>query len=207
MEQHLNWRYATKKFDPAKKLSDQELKRLLNVLRLSPSSFGLQPWKFIVITDPQLRKELRKAAWDQPQITDASCLIVLCVKTDMDALYIQDFVKRIAKVRKIQPETLNAYQDMMLGFLKALRADEVSHWMTKQVYIALGVLLNECAHLRIDACPMEGFDASKFDEILKLKQIGLHSAVLCSVGYRAADDMYANLPKVRFEEHEVVITR
>ncbi len=207
MEQVLNWRYATKKFDPAKTISEKNLKELLDALRLSPSSFGLQPWKFLVIKDKALRQELRKYAWDQPQITDASHLIVLCVKTAMDAEYIKDFIRRTANSRGTPIEALAGYQDMMLGFLKSMKPEDAANWMKHQVYIALGVLLAECAHRQIDACPMEGFDPQKFDEVLKLKEQGLHATVLCTVGYRAADDHYAKLAKIRFAESEVVIVK
>lgn len=207
MEQVLNWRYATKKFDPAKTISEKNLKEILDALRLSPSSFGLQPWKFLVIKDKALRQELRKYAWDQPQVTDASHLIVLCVKTGMDAEYIKDFIRRTASARGTPVEALAGYQDMMLGFLKSMKPEDTANWMKHQVYIALGVLLGECAHRQIDACPMEGFDPQKFDEVLKLKELGLHATVLCTVGYRAADDHYAKLAKVRFAEDEVVIVK
>lgn len=207
MDQVLNWRYATKKFDTTRTIPQDILTELVDVLRLSPSSFGLQPWKFIVVKDPALRQELRQHAWNQPQITEASHLIVLCAKTGMDAEYIKDFIRRTAVTRQMPIDTLTGYQDMMLGFLQSLSPEAVAQWMTRQVYIALGALLSECAHRHIDACPMEGFDPQKFDEVLGLKKQGLHAVVLCTVGYRAADDAYAKLAKIRFTEKEVVIVK
>jgi len=207
MEDVLNWRYATKKFDSTKAVSEANLEALLDALRLSPSSFGLQPWKFIVVKDKNLRQELRKHAWNQPQVTEASHLIILCVKTSMDTEYVKDFIQRTAKTRGITADALASYQDIILGFIKEHKTEDLANWMTNQVYIALGVLLSECAHLQIDGCPMEGFDAPKFDEILKLKNLGLRAAVLCPVGYRAADDSYAKLAKIRFAENEVVIVK
>ncbi len=205
MNPSLQWRYATKKFDAKKEISKETLSELLEVLRLSPSSFGLQPWKFVVVKDAALRQELRKNAWNQPQITDASHVIVLCAKTSMDAVYIKEFVSRSAKSNGIAVEALKDYQDMMLGFVKNQTPEQTAAWMSRQVYIALGLLLGECARRQIDACPMEGFDGQKFDEILKLKDQGFHATVLCAVGYRAADDTYASHAKVRFDESEVVV--
>ncbi len=207
MNQSLQWRYATKKFDDQKEVAQETLHELLEALRLSPSSFGLQPWKFIVVKDKAIRQELRKFAWNQPQITDCSDLIVLCAKTSMDAAYIKDFIGRSAKANGIPVEALNAYQDLMLGFLQNQKPEEISNWMSRQVYIALGMLLSECARLKVDACPMEGFEAGQFDAILKLKEQGLHATVLCAVGYRASDDSYAQHAKVRFAQSEVIVVK
>lgn len=207
MDQHLNWRYATKKFDPARKISIEHFSYLLEVLRLSPSSFGLQPWKFIIVKEPVLRKELRLHAWNQPQVTDADTLIVFCALKTMDEKYVKNFVDRMVQVRGVSRESLLGYEQMMMGSIKGRNPESIFQWMKNQVYIALGFFLNECAHLKIDACPMEGFDAKKFDEILGLTQQGLESVVLCAVGYRAPGDHYADLKKVRFDKNEVFIDR
>ena len=207
MNDHLNWRYATKKFDPLKNIPKEDFAQLLEVLRLAPSSYGLQPWKFVVVKNPELRKKLRSNAWDQPQITDADMLIVFCALKNLDARYIKHYVESLAKVRGVDVETLSSYEQMMMGILKSRNPDAVSQWMKHQVYIALGLFLGECAHRRIDACPMEGFDSKKFDEILDLSKEGLESVVLCAVGYRALDDLFACLPKVRFCKEEIIIDR
>ena len=207
MSNELNWRYATKKFDVSKKISAEDFAELLEVLRFSPSSFGLQPWKFVIVHDTDLRKTLRPHAWDQPQITDADTLIVFCALKNMDEDYVKRYVASIAKVRGVAKESLAGYEGMMIGSLKAKSTEAVNQWMRNQVYLALGFFLGECAHRRIDACPMEGFDAKKFDEILELPQQGLQSVVLCPVGYRASDDQYAHLKKVRFEQDEIFIDR
>ena len=136
MNEHLNWRYATKKFDPSKRLSQQELSELLETLRLSPSSFGLQPWKFIVLQNSELRKKLRPHAWDQSQITDADILIVFCVLKKMDENDVKRFVESMAKVRGISKESLQGYEQQMLGFLKSKNPEAVFQWMKNQVYIA-----------------------------------------------------------------------
>ena len=207
MNEALSWRYATKKFDLAKKITAIQLDQLLEVLRFSPSSFGLQPWKFIVIQNPELRKKLRAHAWDQAQITDSDTLIVFCVLKSMDEEYVKHYVDRIAQVRSVTKESILGYEQTMVDSLKGMSPETISQWMKKQVYIALGFFLNECAHHKIDACPMEGFDPQKFDEVLELSKEGLESVVLCAIGYRADDDHYAELQKVRFNENEVFIEK
>lgn len=207
MSEYLNWRYATQKFDPARKIPEAEFLELLESLRLAPSSYGLQPWKFIVARDEGLRKDLRKHAWDQPQVTDASHLLVLCALKKINPDYVKDFTARAAKSRNVAPESLSGYEQAMLNSLKGMPAQALSDWMKRQVYLALGMLLAQCAHKKIDSCPMEGFDARKFDEILRLKKLNLESVVLCPVGYRAKDDQYAGLKKVRFSKNEVFIEK
>jgi nitroreductase len=207
MNDDLNWRYATKKFDSSKKISKQEFDQLLEVLRFSPSSCGLQPWKFVIIHDPVLRKKLRPHAHGQPQVTDADTLFVFCALKTMDENYVKRYVDRIVRVRGITKESLLSYEQMMMGLLKSKSPEELSQWMKNQVYIAMGVFLAECAHRKIDACPMEGFDAKEFDKILELSKEGLESVVLCAVGYRAVDDHYSHLKKVRFDKNEVFINK
>ncbi len=207
MNDYLNWRYATKKFDPTQKITKQELDHLLEALRLSPSSFGLQPWKFVVIQDETLRKEVRKYAWNQPQVTDASHLIVLCSLKIMDENYIKNFVIYIARTRAVTPESLSGYEQMMVATLKNKSLDEISNWMKRQVYLALGMLLCVCAQKGIDSCPMEGFEPKKVDGVLGLDKQGVESVVLCPVGYRAEDDHYAHLKKVRFNKSEILIEK
>jgi len=207
MNDAMNWRYATQKFDPAKKIPKHELGQLMEVLRLSPSSFGLQPWKFVIVRDPALREELRAHAWNHPQVTEADVLIVFCALKNLDEPYVRRYVDRIAQVRGLTKETLlRDVQKMMIAF-KGKSPEAISQWMKRQVYIALGMLLSECAHRRIDACPMEGFDARKFNEILGLSKEGIESVVLCALGYRAEDDPYAALKKVRFDKNEVFIDK
>ncbi len=207
MNDFLNWRYATQKFDPAKKIPEKKFRELLESLRLAPSSYGLQPWKFIVVRDEGLRKNLRKYAWNQPQVTDASHLIILCALKTIDPNYVKDFTARIAKSRGVTPKSLLRYEQAMLNSLKTMSAPTLSDWMKRQVYLALGMLLSQCAQKQIDSCPMEGFDAKKFDEVLGLKKIDLESVVLCPIGYRAKDDQYARLKKVRFTKTEVFIEK
>jgi nitroreductase len=198
----LNWRYATKRFDASRKIARQDLDEILEALRLSPSSYGLQPWKFIVIADRDLRRTLRTFAYDQPQITDASHLVLLCVRKDLDAKFVRRYVESIAETRKTGIGSLKDFEDSVLS-TTSMPKKEKEEWAARQVYIALGFLLSACAQKRIDACPMEGFEKEKFDEVLGLDKENLKSAVLCAIGYRAKDDRYASLKKVRFGKKDV----
>jgi nitroreductase len=204
---HLQWRYATKKFNPEQKIAQEDLDDLLESLRLSPSSLGLQPWKFVVVTDPTIRKQLREQAWDQAQITDASHLIVFCVNNNIDEHYVQKLIAHIAQERHIPLESLQKLQEMILNSLTHQSAEEREAWLIHQVYITLGVLLTVCAAKRIDACPMEGFDPSAFDTMLHLREQGLHAVALCAIGYRAGDDKYAPTvtPKVRWDKEDLFL--
>jgi nitroreductase len=175
-------------------------------LRLSASSFGLQPWKFIVVTNPEVRKQLRAAAWDQAQITDASELIVLAVQKNVDESYVDTFVKSVALTRGMPIDALKGYSDMMKGSVKSRTTPEaVKEWSSRQVYVALGTLLTAAAVEGIDACPMEGFDPKKFDEILGLEKMGLESRVLAAVGFRSSEDATASYKKVRFDKKDVFV--
>jgi len=201
----LQWRYATKKFDPARKISADVWKTLEEALVLSPSSYGLQPWKFIVITDPVVRRKLRPVAWNQPQITDASHLIVFCVRKDLNAGDVERYIQRIAEVRRVPTAALDSFKSMMLGSIDgATKGSYLDEWNTRQVYIALGTFLTSCAVLGIDACPMEGFQPEEFDKILGLSAQKLHAVVLATAGFRAADDAAASLKKVRFPVSSVI---
>ena len=202
----LNWRYATKMFDPTKKIPDDLFHVIMQSAILAPSSLGLQPWKFIVVNDPSLRASLREVSHGQAQITDASHLVVMCRREDVDAEFVTKHVANTAALRNVTPESLVAYRDMILNFLK--NTSPIAHevWTSKQVYIALGFMLQAAAHMGVDACPMEGFIAEKVDAILGLKEKKLASTVMCPLGYRHADDRYATVSKSRFSYEEVVVS-
>lgn len=203
----LRWRAAVKKFDPHKRVSEADLAELLEALRLSPSSFGIQPWKFVVVTDPALRTKLRAVSWDQAQVTDASHLLVLCARTDVDEHLITSYADDIARTRGVPREAVDGYADMMKGFRKGLSAEQTLEWSKKQVYLALGTLLAAAARKRIDACPMEGFDHAQYDAILGLKEHNLAATVIVAIGHRAADDDYSKMAKVRFPLEDLVIRK
>lgn len=195
----LNWRYATKKFDAARKIPAELWATLEQALVLSPSSYGLQPYRFIVVGDPELRKQLRAAAWDQSQVTDASHCVVLARRLTLSAADVEEFVNLTTDTRGMARGSLQGYLDMMVGDLvKGPRSAIIKEWTARQTYIALGNLLTSAALLGVDACPMEGFDPAKFDEILGLGAQGYGAACMCALGYRAVDDKYAVAAKVRF---------
>ncbi len=203
----LNWRYATKSFDTEKKLDASQLDTLLESLRLSPSSFGLQGRGFVVVENPELRQQLLPYARNQAQVVDASHLIVLCRRTDVDTDFVNRYFEDIAHTRNMDISVLDGYKNMILGFIEGKSQDELKIWLTKQTYIAQGFLLSACALLGIDACPMEWFDSSKFDEILGLADHNLASCVVVPVGYRSADDKYAYAPKVRFAKEDLIVIK
>jgi nitroreductase len=199
----LNWRYATKKFDPSRKIQNPDWKTLEQALILSPSSGGLQPWKFFVVTDPEVRAKLRGAAWNQSQVTDASHLVVFAARVGFDAADVLRHIERIADVRGVTLESLEGYKNMMLTVVKRPAA-QVDAWAARQAYISLGTFLSTAAMLGIDACPMEGFDSSQFNEILGLDKEGYTAVVIATAGYRADDDGYAKLTKVRYSSEDVI---
>ena len=199
------WRYATKKFDHTKKLSADQLDTLLTAIQLAPSSYGLQSYKILVVESPEIKEQLKAAAYGQGQLTEASQILVFASETVIDSEFVNHYVDNIAKTREIGREHLEAYEQMMLGTVNRLAEDQKITWSHKQVYIALGFLLAAAAELGIDACPMEGFENGKFDEILGLKEKGLTASVIAPIGFRAADDDYAKLAKVRRAKEELFI--
>lgn len=202
--QQLSWRYATKAFDPSKKLSEEAWNALVEALVLSPSSFGLQPWKFVVVQDQAVRESLVGHSWGQRQVADASHLIILTIPKQITVELIDALINRTVELRGGSAEALAGYKGMMVGALLSRTPEELAKWAHNQVYIALGNLLTAAALIGVDACPMEGFDAGKYDEILGLAARGVTASVVCPVGYRAEGDKYASLPKVRFATEAVV---
>ena len=199
----LHWRYAVKKFDPAKKIPDAQWAALEQAAVLSPSSFGLQPWKFLVIRDPQVREKLKGASWGQSQVTDASHLVIFALKTKMGEPDVQKLIDRTIELRGGTPGSLDSYKQMMVSSLGRM-GDQIDAWSARQVYLALGNFLTSAAMLGIDACPMEGFDPAQHNQILGLTEKGYSAVVMATAGYRAADDKYAAAPKVRFKAEDVI---
>jgi nitroreductase len=200
----LAWRYATKKFDPARKIAPDLWAKLEQAVILSPSSYGLQPWKFIVVTDPEVRKRLHPVSWNQPQILDASHLVVFAAKNPPTPADIERHVARTAQVRGTDPGALDGFRQMMLGSLSRMTEAQAHAWATRQTYIALGVFLSAAAMMGVDACPMEGFQPDKYDEILGLKTKGLGAVVIATAGYRSPDDPAGKAVKSRFDVDEVI---
>ncbi len=201
----LNWRYATKSFDSTKKISTEDWKVLEESLVKSPSSFGLQPWNFLVIQNQELREKLKPATWGQSQVTDSSHFVVLTTLDKLNIDYVDTYLKRIAEVRGVTKESLEGYRNGIIGnLIDGPRAPTVRHWADRQAYIAMGFLIETAALLGIDACPIEGLEPDKYDDLLNLKGSGYHTIAAVALGYRNQNDKYASAKKVRFPTESVI---
>lgn len=199
------WRYATKAFDPSRKIDATTWQALEESLVLSPSSYGLQPYRFLVVTSEKVRAELLPQSWGQRQVVDASHLVVFTARTQLSAADVDRFIARNTEVRGVPAEALKTYRDMMVGDLvKGPRAAVIHEWAARQAYIAFGNLLTSAALLGVDACPLEGIVPTEYDRILGLKDSGYATVVAAALGYRAPQDKYASLPKVRFPARELI---
>lgn len=201
----LNWRYATKKFDENKILSEEKVKILKQAFNLTATSYGLQPLKMMVISNKEIQKELRKHSWNQQQVDTASHLLVICIEEEVDEKFITDYFRRVKHVRETPDEVLKPFENSLVKDFKTKAKEEIESWAVNQAYLALGTLLTICAAEEIDACPMEGFQPEKYDEVLKLHDRNLKSVLALPVGYRADDDMFSKLKKVRRPLDEVII--
>jgi nitroreductase len=199
----LNWRYATKQFDSTRKIPNDLWAALEESLILTPSSFGLQPWKFLVIKDPAVREKLKAVSWGQNQITEGSHLVVFAAKKENTPADVEAYINSIAAVRQ-QPADSPGLAGLKKVILNYNSSVPNLPWNSKQVYIALGNFMTSAAMLGIDTCPMEGLDPVKYDEILGLTETNLATAVACVAGYRASTDKYGALPKVRFAKEELI---
>ncbi len=205
--QQLRWRYAVKKFDPTRKIPAEDWQTLEQVLVLTPSSFGLQPWRFVVITDQALKDQLVPISWGQRQVADASHVVVFTARQPLTESDVDRYIARTAAVRGVETASLAGFKKMMMSSLVPPPPGiDVHHWAALQAYIALGNFMTSAAMLGIDTCPMEGILPKKYDELLGLAGEGLCTVVVAVAGYRASDDKHATLPKVRFDTAEVVHT-
>ena len=201
--ERLQWRYATKQFDPSKKIDAETWSAIEDSLVLTPSSFGMQPWKFFVITDPAVRQQLLEHSWKQVQVVDASHVVVLAIKKTVDDAEVDRYIASTAEIRGVEPESLEGFGKVIKGFLSNPELDKTD-WAARQVYIALGQLMTAAALLGVDACPMEGFIPAKYDEVLGLDKTDYASVLVCPMGYRLDEDKYATQAKVRYPKAEMV---
>ena len=203
--EQMKWRYATKIFDPTKKIPTDIWNALEESLVLTPSSFGLQPWKFFVVTDPAIKEKLVAASWNQTQPQDCSHHVIFAIKKDTGPAEVEKYIRRIVELRGGTLEAQEGFKKMMLGFLSqpAEKLDR-NAWAALQVYIALGNFMTSAALLGVDTCPMEGILPAKYDEILGITGKGYHTFVACAAGYRAESDKYASISKVRFKLEDVI---
>ncbi|KIX22750.1 nitroreductase [Flavobacterium sp. 316] len=201
-----NWRYATKKFDSTKKITTEDLETLKEAIRLSTSSYGLQPYRVFIIENPEIRKQLQPVSWGQSQIIDASHLFVFANIVDIQENHIDDYLNNIATTRDLNIEDLKGYSDFMKSKIVPLSQDKKTVWTSKQTYLAMANLLNAAAELRIDVTPMEGFEPEKYNEILGLDKLGLNASLIATVGYRHEEDVTQHYAKVRKSNEELFIT-
>jgi nitroreductase len=202
----MNWRYACKKFDPTKLIREEDWKILAETLRLSASSYGLQPWKFIVVQNPELRKQLLPLSWGQTPVTDASHFIVLTYKEKMDEAHIEKLVEQTAKTKGLDIASLAGFRNAMLGdLIKGPRSKVIGWWAQRQTYIAMGSFLTTAALMEIDALPMEGLDPAGYDKALGLEGSGYKTVAAIACGYRSADDKFQHAKKVRFDSADVLV--
>lgn len=195
--EHRKWRYATKKFNPTKKIPEETLNTLLEAIRLSPSSFGLQPYQVLVITDKNVTEKLKPVSWNQPQITEASHILVFTHITDFGEGLVDEHLQRLSTTRNIPIEGLKYYGDLMKSTLLPLTPEAKSHWAAQQVHIAFGNALQAAAELKIDSCPIGGFQPEAYNTILGLNEKNLNAAVVLALGYRSENDENQHLAKVR----------
>jgi len=203
--QALEWRYATKVFDATKKLPADVWAALEKTLVLTPTSYGLQPYRFLVVQNPATRAALLPHSWGQKQVVDCSHFVVFASRTEMKEADVDKLIHRIAEVRGMPAGALESFRGMMLGDVVNGPRGKIAHeWATRQSYIALGNLMTAAAVLGVDACPMEGMAPAEYDKVLHLHGTGYATVVACALGYRAATDKYAGFAKVRYATAELV---
>lgn len=193
----LNWRYAVKKFDESKIVSEEKLDILKQAFNLTATSYGLQPIKLVIVKNKEVQTKLMVNSYGQKQVLQASHLLIICIETQIDNQYINSYFTRIQQIRNTSDEILSPFKDQLVNLFTTKNKEEILSWATNQAYLALGNLLTICAFEGIDSCPMEGFVADEYDTILGLKQHHLKSVLVLPVGYRAEDDMFSEFKKVR----------
>lgn len=194
------WRYATKKFDKNKKVSQHEIEQLKKSIQLAPSSYGLQPYKVIIIRNQDLKEKLKSASFEQPQITDCSHLFVFCNFIDVDSAYVDEFLELNYRIQKKALSGLIDYGTRIKSSISKKSKNEKEAWIKNQTYLALGNLLSACSDFKIDACPMEGFEHLEYNRILNLNKKGLNACVIATIGFRDSEDKTQYQPKVRKPE-------
>lgn len=201
----LKWRYATKKFKADELLPAHKLEVLKEAFNLTATSYGLQPIKMLIIQDKDLQKKLVDFSFSQNQVATASHVLIICIEKRVDKDFIKSYFNMVQKIRSTPQEILKPFQNNLIGDFEKKHIDEIAAWATNQAYLAMGTLLTVCATEGIDACPMEGFEPKKYDELLGLDKMNLESVLALPVGYRAEDDMFSGFKKVRRPLQDVII--
>jgi nitroreductase len=201
----LEWRYAVKAFDPSRKISSHAWDTLEESLRLTPSSYGMQPWKFLIVQQTEVREALRLASWNQKQVTDSSHFVVFTHKETITEADVDHYVRAVASIRGITEQSLAGLRQVILGdIVKGPRSKVIQEWAARQCYIALGNFMTAAALLGVDTCAMEGLDPLQYDRILGLTGTGYRTVMACAAGYRSAEDPFASMKKVRYPKQEVI---
>jgi len=203
--ENLKWRYATKAFDTNKTVAAADLDTILAAGNLAATSYGLQPFTFVVVDDAAKKQALVEHAYGQTQVAANGVLIVLAARTDVDAAYISEFTARIESTRGLPAGSVDGYKDMMVGHLTNITPDTRLAWAQKQSYIALGTMMAAASELHIDNAALEGFNPDKFDEVLGLTAMNLRATSLLVLGYRSADDATSAYTKVRKDMNDIVV--
>jgi hypothetical protein len=203
----LQWRYATKKFDNTKNIPSEKMDIITKAFNLTATSYGLQPVRLVVINNKELQNQLLQHAMGQSQVADASHLLVFCIEKDVKSPYVHDYFDNVRDTRATPEKTLAPFRQMLADKFDAQQKDETRNWAINQAYLAMGNLMTVCALEGIDACPMEGFQPEKFDDVLELADLNIASVLIMPIGYRADDDMFAAFEKVRRSTEDTVIYR
>ncbi|MEN0057700.1 MAG: NAD(P)H-dependent oxidoreductase [Bdellovibrio sp.] len=204
IQEALQWRYATKKYDNTKKIRPEDWAVLAQSLTWAPSSYGAQPWKFLVVENPALREQLKAVSWNQTQVTDASHYVVFLYKESMDTEHVQKYIQRMAEIRQTSPESLGGFKAMLVENLVKAPPEKIKIWSQRQAYIAMGFLLQSAALLKIDATPMEGLDPAAYDKILGVEGSGWKTVATVALGYRHSEDALQHQKKVRFSDEDLI---
>lgn len=206
INENLRWRYATKMFDTSKALSETDLHTILEAGNLAASSFGLQPYQFVVVTDEAKKQALVEHAYGQIQIAENGALVVIATRTDVNADYVAEYTARIETTRGLPNGSVDGYKDMMVGAVTSRTPEAQLAWTQKQAYIALGTMMAAASELHIDNAALEGFNPDKFNEVLGLSALNLHATTLLVLGYRSPEDATQNYAKVRKDIKDIVVT-
>lgn len=204
VSESLNWRYATKKFDEAKKISSDQLNSIIEAVRMAPTSYGLQPFRLVVVEDKNVREQLKEVSWGQSQITDSSHLLVFAVLKKIGEVEVNNYINLIAKERNVPLVDLDGFKQMILNSANSLDDQQRMEWAKRQAYIGLGAGILSASEMGVDSCPMEGFVPAEYDRILGLEEKNLTATVLLALGFRREDDEYSRLKKVRLPISEFV---
>ncbi len=201
--ENLHKRYATKEFDLSKKVSKEDLENIIEVFRLTPSSFGLQPWKLFVVENTEIKQKIMENSWNQKQVWENSYLLVFAKKSEINADLVERYISKTAEVNWIEKSNLDWYKQMILSFVENTSKEELDTWAREQVFLALGNVMSYLSEKNIDSCAIWGFSKDAVNEILNLKEKGFESVVLLPIGYRSENDKYASRKKSRFEVWEI----